>query len=378
MAPNTLFLRLEGPLQAWGDQQSKFVIRRTSDAPTKSGVVGILCAALGIRRPVAAEGWLAKLCALRMGVRLDAPGVRWWDYHTVGAGMLIRIAKGGSKSGAILTRREYLCDASFLVVLQGESALIAELEAAMKAPKWTLYLGRKCCPPSRPLLEKPPTAEFPDMLSALKSVPWRPRLKGDATAMNSRLRGNDVDDKLDCLLDWVPTKDQPEAPDDALVWYDVPRTFDPPSHEPRFVIRAELRVGPDGGIKISEQPSQNRTPAPPRPRADYTNTEYKNRRKQRLDGDCHLCVFCKSPATTVQHITYRRAGGNETQDDLRSLCRYCHDAVTMIEYGLGMGLDRINPEEEQWRGLIEQKRTEIIKFRSLETRRRHLAAEEVE
>jgi len=80
----------------------------------------------------------------------------------------------------------------------------------------------------------------------------------------------------------------------------------------------------------------------------------------------------------VQHITYRRAGGGELRDDLRSLCRLCHDAVTMIEYGLGMGLDRINPEEPRWRDKIIEKREEIIRFRSLETRRRRLAAEEVE
>ncbi len=88
-----------------------------------------------------------------MGVRIDLPGVRWWDYHTVGAGMPMRTAEGGTKPGAMLTRREYLCDASFLVALQGEPDLIAELEAAIEAPKWTLYLGRKSCPPSRPLLE---------------------------------------------------------------------------------------------------------------------------------------------------------------------------------------------------------------------------------
>jgi 5-methylcytosine-specific restriction endonuclease McrA len=117
---------------------------------------------------------------------------------------------------------------------------------------------------------------------------------------------------------------------------------------------------------------------PPRPRADYGNTEYKRKRQERLRLDHHLCVFCKSAAATVQHITYRHAGGDELPDELRSLCRLCHDAVTMIEYGLGMGLDRINPEEPRWRDRIMQKRGEIIRFRSMETRRRRLAAEEVE
>jgi len=368
MSANTLFLRLEGPLQAWGGHESKFVIRRTMEAPTKSGVIGMLCAAMGVPRQQAGEEWLPMLSGLRMGVRIDRPGIRWWDYHTVGAGMKMRIAEGErkTKSGAMLTRREYLCDASFLIALQGEPALIAELENAVKTPTWTLYLGRKSCPPSRPVSEHP-SGTFSDLLSALKSIPWRKRQDGDGPPQN-----------VDCLLDWFPTPEQPEAPVDALVWYDVPVNFEPPSHQPRFVIRRQLHLGNDGEVVIAPEPAQSYTPSPPRPRADYTNTQYKKARATRLNTDHGLCIFCKAPATTVQHITYRRAGGNESQDDLRSLCRLCHDAVTMIEYGIGMGLDRINPEDPRWRDRIIQKRAEIIKFRSLETRRRRLTAEEVE
>lgn len=366
MRANTLLLRLEGPLQAWGDQRSKFAVRRTAEAPTKSGLAGLLCAALGIGRTDAPAIWLPRLAALTMGVRIDRPGVRWWDYHTVGAGMPMRTAEGGAKPGALLTRREYLCDASFLVALQGDPELIDELVAAVKSPRWAIYLGRKACPPSRPLLEHDP-GSFPDLISALKSVPWRRRLRAD-----------DLPETVDCLLEWQPTEAQPEAPDDAPVWYDVPLTFEPPSHSPRFLIRAKLRIGADGELPVAGFAAQRDTPPPPRPRADYSNSEYRKRRAERLKSDQHLCVFCKSPATTVQHITYRRAGGEELRDDLRSLCRLCHDAVTMIEYGLGMGLDRINPEEPRWRSLIEEKRREIIAFRSLETRRRRLVAEEVE
>lgn len=367
MSANTLFLRLEGPMQAWGGHESKFVIRRTSEAPTKSGVIGLLCAALGVSRSQAAADWLPRLSDLRMGVRIDVPGVRWWDYHTVGAGMQMRIAEGEGKTkpGAMLTRREYLCDASFLVALQGEPGLVADLHAAIQAPCWTLYLGRKCCPPSRPLLECPP-ATFPDLVEALGSIPLRPKLKSDPAP-----------ETLDCLLDWIPTPVQPEAPDDALVWYDVPLTFEPPAHSARFVIRQELRVGANGEVGIAKEPAQRATPRPPRPRADYGNSEYKKRRLQRLDHDHDLCVFCKSPGTTVQHVTYRHAGGEERLEELRSLCRLCHDAVTMIEYGLGMGLDRINPDDPHWRDRIITKRDEIIRFRSLETRRRRLSPEEV-
>ena len=273
MSANTLFLRLEGPLQAWGNQQSKFVIRRTAEAPTKSGVIGMLCAALGVSRAEAAGAWLPRLGSLRMGVRIDRPGVRWWDYHTVGAGMPMRTAEGGTKPGAMLTRREYLCDASFLVALQCEPNLVAELDAAIKAPKWTLYLGRKSCPPARPLLEHPP-GESPDLLSALKSIPWRKRLEADQQPQT-----------VECLLDWEPTEEQPEAPEDALVWYDVPVTFDPPSHQPRFVIRKQLQVGPGGQVALAVAAAQNPTPAPPRPTADYANTEYRKRRADRRAGD---------------------------------------------------------------------------------------------
>ncbi len=314
----------------------------------------------------ASDHWLPMLSELCMGVRIDVPGVRWWDYHTVGAEMTMRTAEGKTKAGAMLTRREYLCDASFLVALQGDPTLITELHNAVQSPAWTLYLGRKACPPSRPMLEHPADA-LPDLLSALMSVPWRPRLKADMPPST-----------VECLLDWVPTLRQSEAPADALVWYDVPLSFAPPAHRPRFVIRTRLCVGDGGEVCIAEQPVQRPTPVPPRQRANYRNSDYRKARTDRIDADHGLCVFCKAPATTVQHITYRRAGGNESREDLRSLCRLCHDAVTMIEYGLGMGLDRINPEEPRWREQIICMRQEIIAFRSLETRRRHLLPEEVE
>jgi 5-methylcytosine-specific restriction endonuclease McrA len=137
-------------------------------------------------------------------------------------------------------------------------------------------------------------------------------------------------------------------------------------------------VGPEGDVSVEPRPLCPAPPRPVRPRADYGNSEYRKRRRERLEADLRLCVFCKAPATTVQHVTYRRAGGNETPDDLRALCRLCHDSVTMLEYGLGMGMDRIDPEDPRWRDRILEKRAEIVSFRSLETRRRKLAEKEVE
>lgn len=368
MSTNTLFLRLEGPLQSWGVQESKFLIRRTAPAPTKSGVIGLLCAALGVTRMQANDQWLPRLADLSMGVRVDAPGVRWWDYHTVGAGLQMRIAEGPNKTkpGAMPTRREYLCDASFLVALQGSQSEVDELEEALRNPKFLLYLGRKACPPSRPIVEHR-SGHFCDLDSALRSVPFRRRVQGEK-----------VPGAVNCLLDWKPTSMEPEVPLNALVWYDVPVSFEPPYHTPRFVIQKTLVVGSEGEISLNQESLQKATPRPVRPRANYSNSEYTRIRNQRLSHDYHLCVFCKSPATTVQHVTYRHAGGNERIEELRALCRLCHDAVTMIEYGLGMGMDRIDPCDPIWRKLIIEKRDQIVSFRSLETRRRRLQPEEVE
>ncbi len=370
MAANTLLLRLEGPLQSWGDHQSKFVVRRSGSAPTKSGVMGLLCAALGVSRADARQR-LTELNELVMGVRIDRAGVRWWDYHTVGARMEMQIAEGPNKTkpGAMLTRREYLCDASFLVALQGEEQTIAMLHHALQRPAWPTYLGRKCCPASVPLLgrqDEPHMGEFSDLTTALCAISWHPRLERDRPPAS-----------VGCLLEWRAVQPDDVAPVDAEVWYDVAQSFDVPGHQPRLVVRSELSVGAGQDIDVGSA-RQRATPAPPRPRANYGNTEYRRRRQQRLDADHGLCVFCKLPATTVQHVTYRRAGGNEAQNDLRSLCRLCHDAVTMIEYGMNMGLDRIDPCLPLWRERITQKRDEIIAFRSLETRRRRLQAEEVE
>ena len=359
--PNTIFLRLEGPLQSWGDP-SKFVVRRTMDAPTKSGIVGMLCCALGLSRHAVRER-LPELRAIQMGVRIDRPGVRWWDYHTVGAGVGLRRADGETKTGAqgtLITRREYLADASFLVALLGDALLIEEMAQALKNPKWPLFLGRKSCPPTLPVFAG--TGSFPDLEAVLTSVPWRARVRSGPDKLPERGR-------CTCLLDVVG---RATAFDDSEVWYDMPVSFAPPAHQARLVRRVSLNV-PVG------DPMREGTPRPRRPRANYGSSKWtKEIRPKRIEADHGLCVFCKSPATTVQHVTYRHAGGGESLEELRALCRLCHDAVTMIEYGLGMGLDRINPEDLQYRDRIIQKRQEIIDFRSLETRRRRLEAQEVE
>ncbi|MCZ7649510.1 MAG: type I-E CRISPR-associated protein Cas5/CasD [Planctomycetota bacterium] len=379
--PHTLFLRLEGPLQAWGDT-SKFVIRRTMEAPTKSGVLGLLACAMGVTRDKQAEEF-KRLNALRMGVRIDRPGTRWWDYHTVGARIGLTTAAGGVKTGAqgtLITRREYLADASFLVALQGDEALVREVASALSKPVWPLFLGRKSCTPSVPVLVlhkleegkfEPRIEQGISLEDALKCIPWQPRFK----SLDKPPK------ELACILEWRATAAQPEAPGDAEVWYDLPVAYTgvAPVHQARFVTRCTLTVGENGvpvplDNKNKPIPLLTSVSRPSRPRANYTSNEWKDKRRQRLARDHGLCVFCKAPANTVQHITYRNAGGSEVvEKELASLCRLCHDACTMLEYGEGMTMDRIDPTHPKWRDQIIAKRDEIRKFRSVEGRRRALA-----
>lgn len=148
---NTLFLRLEGPLQSWGER-ARWSVRDTAPEPTKSGVVGLLACALGLN----ADADLRRLSqAVKLGVRCDRPGSLLVDYHTVVGGVLsadgkVKINATTHKPETVESWREYLCDASFLVAVRASPELIARLAVAVQQPHWPIYLGRKSCPPSRP------------------------------------------------------------------------------------------------------------------------------------------------------------------------------------------------------------------------------------
>src|SRR5690349_17499587 len=122
-----LLLRLQGPMQSWGTQ-SRFRDRDTGREPSKSGVIGLLCAALGRPR------WkpVDDLASLTMGVRVDREGVMQMDYHT---------AQRPGEKNAILSPRMYLSDAIFLVGLQGDGDLLVKLDQAVAHPHWQICLG---------------------------------------------------------------------------------------------------------------------------------------------------------------------------------------------------------------------------------------------
>jgi len=151
-----LALRLEGPLQSWGFD-SQYNRRNTGLMPTKSGIAGICCAALGYTRGSQEEQrFLTAFATLRMtaiaiplsGAKGELPARRLHDYHTV---QNTKTADGKIKDTHI-THRQYLTDAAFGVMLEGDASLFSEIASALEHPKWGIWLGRKSCIPSAPIL----------------------------------------------------------------------------------------------------------------------------------------------------------------------------------------------------------------------------------
>lgn len=162
----TLLMRISAPLQSWGTQ-SNFSHRDTGREPSKSGIVGLLCAALG--RPRSES--IADLVELRMGVRVDQPGTIRRDFHTAGNDGYYKVGGGIERRHPIISHRYYLADAKFLVGLEGDRALLEKLQAALRQPVWFLFFGRKAFVPTERIWL--PDGLFDDDLeTALKNYPW--------------------------------------------------------------------------------------------------------------------------------------------------------------------------------------------------------------
>lgn len=162
----TLLIRLVGPMQSWGTT-SRFDHRDTGKEPSKSGVLGLLSAALGIDR----ENWsdLEPLTHLLMGVRHDRPGVPKRDYQT--AQNIISADRSKIHNTAVSTR-DYLADASFLVGIEGDDRTFLErAHVALRNPVWPLALGRKSYVPSESIWIEKGVQDVP-LRDSLTLWPW--------------------------------------------------------------------------------------------------------------------------------------------------------------------------------------------------------------
>jgi len=215
----TLLIRLEGPMQSWG-YRSRFDYRDTALEPTRSGVIGLICAAMGIAR---GED-ISRFEPIRMGVRVDKEGRPQRDYHTA----LDVIKADGSGKDTVVSHRDYLADASFTVGLESENKdLLDEIAKALCNPMWTLFLGRKAfCLAEHPLSASQPAIVHATLKDALKMAAFSLMCKPAAPD----------GEMLRCRLVL-------EAPDGERTQYDWPLCFRERRFKPRSILTCFEDIG---------------------------------------------------------------------------------------------------------------------------------------
>jgi CRISPR system Cascade subunit CasD len=153
-------------MQSWG-VASQFTVRDTGLEPSKSGVIGLICAALGRPRQAAVED----LAAMRMGVRVDREGVLRSDYQI--AQRVLRSDGASVTKNSVTSNRYYLSDAAFLVGLEStDFSLLERIQQALQQPVWTLFLGRKAFVPSAPVWLQDGLRKGEPLETALQGYGW--------------------------------------------------------------------------------------------------------------------------------------------------------------------------------------------------------------
>ncbi|CAL9646607.1 hypothetical protein SUDANB120_06495 (plasmid) [Streptomyces sp. enrichment culture] len=213
---SVLILRLAGPLQAWGSS-ARFARRTTETAPTKSGVIGLLAAALG--RPREAD--LADLAALSFAVRIDQAGTRIRDFQTA--------HHADTGKAMPVSERFYLADAVFVAAVAGEDAFVRGLCAAVRAPVHLPYLGRRSCPPQGPV--DLGVRDGDDLAAVLREEPWQ------AAAWHQERQRNRPSVRLTLLAEAAP--DDPRG----TALRDQPLSF-APTHR-RYALRTVVETSVD-------------------------------------------------------------------------------------------------------------------------------------
>lgn len=176
----TLLLRVAGPMQSWGTT-SRFDERDSQLEPSKSGILGLICAALGRDRAEPVDD----LARLKMGVRVDREGLLMRDYQT--ATGVVSAAGKVDLGRTVISPRYYLADAVFLVGLEGiDRNLLTQIHGALRAPVWPLALGRKSFPPGEPLWLEDALREE-GLREALLTWPRLTRRAGDRSDVALRL-----------------------------------------------------------------------------------------------------------------------------------------------------------------------------------------------
>ena len=163
-----LLFRLYGPMASWGEI-AVGESRHSAVYPSRSALVGLLGAALGLRR-YDNEAQQALVDGYRFGVKVLSVGVPLRDYHTVQApprrtNVVYRTRAqelaNRQTLETLLSMREYRCDSLAIAAVEALPSArwtLEEIAAALRSPVFPLYLGRKSCPPALPLAPELATA----------------------------------------------------------------------------------------------------------------------------------------------------------------------------------------------------------------------------
>jgi len=232
---HTLLIQIAGPMQSWG-LSSRFAERDTATEPTKSGIVGLICASLGrgVSEPI------SDLTRLPLGIRVDREGKMRYDYQTAED---VMTAEGGTKT--VPSKRYYLSDAVFLAGIESaDLAVLEQIALALKRPVWQVFLGRKSYLPSRPLF----ISRRPG------SIPGHPEIPGIVNlplydALVSFPRLCELDDTVDRLRIII------ESERGTIVRKDVPLSFDSREYDTRRVEIKYMNIKHKGGTDDVADPA---------------------------------------------------------------------------------------------------------------------------
>ncbi|APX94683.1 type I-E CRISPR-associated protein Cas5/CasD [Halomonas sp. 1513] len=190
-----LVFRLYAPLASWGEA-AVGETRPTATHPGRGAILGLLGAALGIKREDDA-GQKALGESVRIAIKQRSPGTLLRDYHTAQVpGSQAKVSYRTRRDelnasekviNTILSSRDYRCDGLWTVAVwlsEGSAYTLESLEAALQRPHYSLYLGRKSCPLAAPLA--PRRVEATHLREALDSE-FEAVISGEKTAL--RLTG---------------------------------------------------------------------------------------------------------------------------------------------------------------------------------------------
>jgi CRISPR system Cascade subunit CasD len=175
-----LIIKLQGAMQAWGGHTYEDY-RPSLIFPTRSAITGLLGACVGIEREdiqalkalngsfqLTVRANKRKIVQLRQGSQSEIGKIakdkfvsmqKITDFHTV---QQARKVDGKPRPEAIVSRREYLCDAEFTLALafaKDADYCLERVKQAIQKPVYTPFLGRRSCPIQRPLYEAIVNAE---------------------------------------------------------------------------------------------------------------------------------------------------------------------------------------------------------------------------